>query len=231
MASLEIHRAIQIAGVLDLDEGELLLRSGTDLVGFPLHLAYHPQEISDAAAARIISALSSPEAAVLITYADSCRELLELVRNTGISKVQVHSEMPIAELNAFRSEAPGILLVKSLIVGREGLAALRASVRRFSPFCDAFILDTYDPSTGACGATGMTHDWNVSRSLVEVSPRPVILAGGLTPANVGDAIRCVRPCGVDAHTGLEDQNGRKDPGLVRKFIKEARSAFAETEEA
>jgi len=90
---------------------------------------------------------------------------------------------------------------------------------------DAFITDTYDPATGACGATGRTHDWSVSRKLVELSSRPVLLAGGLTPDNIRQAIGQVRPAGVDAHTGVEGPDGRKDPALVRRFVAEARAAF------
>jgi phosphoribosylanthranilate isomerase len=90
---------------------------------------------------------------------------------------------------------------------------------------DAYITDTFDPETGASGATGKTHDWRVSRRVVGQSPRPVILAGGLTPANVRDAILAVRPAGVDAHTGLEDASGRKSGEKVKKFVGGAREAF------
>jgi phosphoribosylanthranilate isomerase len=103
-----------------------------------------------------------------------------------------------------------------------------AELHAASPHVDAFILDTYDPATGASGATGKTHDWAVSRRLVAISPRPVLLAGGLHPANVAQAIRTVRPAGVDAHTGVEGADGRKDPDRVRAFLAAARAAFAET---
>jgi phosphoribosylanthranilate isomerase len=65
----------------------------------------------------------------------------------------------------------------------------------------------------------------LSAQLVRQSPRPVILAGGLHPENVRDAILPVRPAGVDAHTGLEDASGRKNEPRVRKFVAEAQAAF------
>jgi phosphoribosylanthranilate isomerase len=65
------------------------------------------------------------------------------------------------------------------------------------------------------------HDWEVSRSIVRESPRPVILAGGLDPENVYEAVMSVAPAGVDAHSGLEDSRGRKDPEKVREFVREA----------
>jgi phosphoribosylanthranilate isomerase len=70
-----------------------------------------------------------------------------------------------------------------------------------------------------------THDWGLSRRLVELSARPVILAGGLTPANVGQAISVVRPAGVDVHTGVEDATGRKDRARMLAFVAEASAAF------
>ena len=90
-----------------------------------------------------------------------------------------------------------------------------------------FITDTFDPATGASGATGKTHDWTVSRKLVELSPKPVILAGGLNPSNVYEAIRIVRPAGVDVHTGVEDSSGRKSRSLIEAFVNEAARGFAE----
>ena len=77
----------------------------------------------------------------------------------------------------------------------------------------------------ASGATGKTHDWRLSRRLVELADRPIILAGGLTPENVKRAILEVRPAGVDSHTGVEDSTGRKNCVKVQKFLSEANEAF------
>ena len=71
----------------------------------------------------------------------------------------------------------------------------------------------------------MTHDWEVSRRLVEYSPKPIILAGGLDPDNVRDAILQVGPAGVDAHTGVEGADGRKSHALVTRFVAAARDGF------
>ncbi len=83
---------------------------------------------------------------------------------------------------------------------------------------DAIILDTYDPETGRGGATGKTHDWDLSRAIVEAVAAPVILAGGLTPANVAEAVRRVRPWGVDVHTGVEEPDGTRSlAGCARSW--------------
>jgi phosphoribosylanthranilate isomerase len=77
---------------------------------------------------------------------------------------------------------PNLIIIKSLVIGMHDDKALEAMVSELSPFVNAFITDTFDPKTGASGATGKTHDWRVSSGVVETSP--VILAGGLTPENV-----------------------------------------------
>ncbi|MCK5741754.1 MAG: phosphoribosylanthranilate isomerase, partial [Chlorobi bacterium] len=79
--------------------------------------------------------------------------------------------------------------------------------------------------SGASGATGKTHDLNISAEIVRLSSLPVILAGGLTKDNVKSAIIKVRPRGVDSHTGVEGADGIKDRELIRSFLSEAASGF------
>src|SRR5262249_17245928 len=120
---------------------------------------------------------------------------------------------------------PSLGIIKSLVVGERPIEQLHEVVDRTAPYVDAYITDTFDPHTGATGATGKTHDWSLSRQLVLESPRPVILAGGLHEQNVRAAILEVRPAGVDSHTGLEDAFGRKSGAKVRQFVAEAQAAF------
>jgi phosphoribosylanthranilate isomerase len=122
---------------------------------------------------------------------------------------------------------PELVVIKSLIVREGGLGGLLDEMRALESRVDAFITDTFDPETGASGATGMTHDWQVSRRLREATSKPLILAGGLTPQNVREAILAVEPHGVDAHTGLEGPGGRKDPWKVKAFVAQAKRGFAE----
>lgn len=220
-----MKQLIQVAGIRDAAEAQMVLACGVHCLGFPLRLAVHHEEISDDAASEIIRSLTPPHRGVLITYLDTAREIDSLCRFLGTRHVQVHGSITIDEIRSLRQMHPGIRIVKSLIIRGNNLAALKASVHEFSPHVDAFITDTYDPSTGACGATGKTHDWQVSRLLVGISHRPVILAGGLTPKNVRNAIREVKPAGVDTHTGVEDATHRKNREMVQMFVSEAREGF------
>lgn len=174
----------------------------------------------------VIAALGIGERAVLITYLERAPEIADLAARTGCRRVQLHGDIAAADVRRLRECAEGLFLIKALVVRPGNLGALLKDAREFGPWVDAFITDSWDPQTGARGATGRTHDWEASRRIVEEAPRPVILAGGLTPGNVGCAIRRVRPAGVDAHTGVEAPDGRKDPTLVGAFVGEARRAFA-----
>ncbi|MGE4299661.1 MAG: phosphoribosylanthranilate isomerase [Desulfovibrionaceae bacterium] len=220
---------IQIAGVHDLAEARLVAAAGVHAVGFPLRLAVHAEDLSEPEAAQVAAALrgTPPHAVpVCITYLDAPGAVIALCRDLGMDAVQLHGDVAEANLRALRRLAPDIFVIKSLVVRPDNEAVLAATVAASAPHVDAFITDTFDPATGASGATGKTHDWTVSARLVAMSPRPVILAGGLTPANVRRAIAAVRPAGVDAHTGVEGTDGRKDAGLVAAFVAEARAGFA-----
>ena len=86
---------------------------------------------------------------------------------------------------------------------------------------DAYLLDSY--SQQSPGGTGMTNDWNAARAFVERHEKPVLLAGGLNPGNVADAVRQVRPWGVDVSSGVEERPGKKDISLVKAFIEQCRN--------
>jgi phosphoribosylanthranilate isomerase len=216
---------IQIAGIRSKTEAKLLEECGVGYLGFPLRLTVHEEDASEADVAGMVREITPPAQGVLITYLDDPETIAALCAALGFGIVQLHGDVRAAALDRLRAIDPGLSIVKSLVVGRKDPSALEADVLEFSPRVDAFLTDTYDPASGACGATGRTHDWRISRRLVEISPRPVILAGGLTPDNVAAAIREVRPGGVDSHTGVEDASGAKCREKVARFVREAMAQF------
>jgi phosphoribosylanthranilate isomerase len=223
-----VRGVVQVAGVRSVAEARMLLGLGADLVGIPLCLAYHQPDVDEATAAAIVATLGR-ERAVLITYATDPETLVGLCQRLGVGWVQLHGQV-VPQTVAVVRQRVSVQVIKSYVVGLQ-TGGMHAFVEAFAPVCTAFLTDTYDPRTGAAGATGRVHDWDASRALVEISPLPVILAGGLSPGNVEQAIAVVRPAGVDAHTGLEDESGDKDPCLVRAFVRKAKEAFARMEEA
>jgi phosphoribosylanthranilate isomerase len=216
---------IQIAGVIDAAEAQMLQQCGVRYLGFPLRLPVHREGLTETEAAMLIKGLAPAVFGVLITYLDEANEIAGFCHALSARIVQLHGDIDRDELKRLKTLDPSLTVIKSLVVGMHDDKTLEAMLSDLSPFVDAFITDTFDLKTGASGATGKTHDWRVSRRLVKLSDRPVILAGGLTPENVKQAILEVRPAGVDSHTGVEDSTGRKSRQKVQRFLSEAHDAF------
>jgi phosphoribosylanthranilate isomerase len=218
---------VHVAGIRDAAEADMLIECGVTHLGFPLILDHHAEDLSVEAAAKIVREFGGRATFFLITYLNQSADIVRLCNELGVAMVQLHGGIALEEMKRLRATQPDFRIVKSLVVTGDNTGTLLDEVGRFSPFVDAFITDTFDPLTGARGATGKTHDWAVSRKLVETSRLPVILAGGLNPRNVGEAIRAVRPAGVDVHTGIENPDGQKSRDLTLHFVAEARAALAE----
>ncbi len=224
---IDFKKFIQIAGIIDQAETDMLLERGVEFLGFPLRLLVNKEDLSESDAAKIIKNLDNPSNAVLITYLSNSDEIIKLCDYLGTTSVQLHGSISLKELENLKTQRPDFTVIKSLVVTNNNFKELQQTVENMYRLVDAFITDTFDPTTGASGATGKTHDWNISRKLVEISPKPLILAGGLNPGNVYDAILQVNPAGVDTHTGVEGSDGRKDISQVRAFLKNAKRAFDE----
>jgi phosphoribosylanthranilate isomerase len=223
MATQPIH----VAGVMDLAEAQLLIDCGIRYLGFPFVLDHHKEDLTLDDAAAIVSKLRNHATFFLITYLNKARDILELCHALSVDTVQLHGETSLGQIELLRQEAQKLRIIKSLIVHGSDADTLIDEVRRYEASVDSFITDTFDPATGASGATGKVHDWGISRRLVASSTRPVILAGGLNAANVRQAIHAVRPAGVDVHTGIEGRDGRKRYDLTRRFVEEAQVGFSE----
>jgi phosphoribosylanthranilate isomerase len=171
----------------------------------------------------IIRELPAEVMPVLITYANTAHDAARLARYIGAAAVQFHGGIIEGELLEFRQHCPLLRTIGCLTVS--GKAAISEAKQFNEPLWDSLILDSLDARTGQRGATGLTHDWAISAEIVKQSPVPVILAGGLNPENVAEAIRRVHPHGVDAHTGLEESDGSRSFPKIRAFVSAALKAF------
>jgi len=215
------HRLVQIAGVHDREEAELIAACGVDWLGIPLRLPVNKEDLSEEEARLIVR--HTRLTAVLITYLKQPEVIIDLAEYLGVCHIQLHGPVPAETLSVLRMKRPRWFLMKSLIIGPgadEG--KLLEEAKKRLTVVDAFLTDTHNPATGADGATGKTHDWSISRNLVRQLEKPIILAGGLTPKNLKTAITQVDPAGVDAHTGVEGPDGRKDEARLKQFVQAAR---------
>lgn len=217
---------LKICGIRSSEEAALALASDATALGFLLGLTHRAEDgIGALRAARIIRGLPPEAETVLVTHLPDPEAIARLATVTGAGTVQAHGDLPVEGLWRLRSLLPGRRLIRCLHV--TGPEAIRRALAHAAD-ADALLLDSR--TTDRLGGTGRTHDWSISRAIVEaVAPLPVYLAGGLRPDNVEEAIRTVRPAGVDVNSGVEDASGGKDPVKLREFLRRAAAALAGTE--
>ena len=161
---------------------------------------------------------------MLISVADNERDILEQTKRLRPDVLHLCANFTgnTAFRERMREEIPEVLLMEA--VGIEDESAVEDAKQK-AEYADLLILDSVSKTVPGVGAAGVTHDWSIDRAIVEAVDVPVILAGGLGPDNVEDAIRAVRPAGVDSLTKTSvKENGvlvRKDLDKVREFCRRA----------
>jgi len=212
---------IQVAGLCRADDVAFAFEAGVDAVGFTVGLPEGPHDgLTEEMVGDIVDGLPPLLATVTITYERSLRGLRRMLDTCRTPVLQAHGDHDPETIRRLKSELPHLKVIKSISV--VDTSALD-EVTLWQDECDCLILDSVDPATGRLGATGLVHDWSLSRRIVEASAVPVILAGGLTPSNVAEAIAVVRPWGVDVHTGVEI-DGRLSRALLSDFVQAVREA-------
>ena len=215
---------VQIYGITTAADAAAVDRLGPDSVGIVLDEGVPTWDSVDADTARaIVKALPHVRVAALSLSTDPDR-ILATVKTLGPDIVHLARASVIddATLQRIRAKVEPAQLL--LTVPVDGPGALDVA-RRLSEVGDSLLLDTKHPDTGVVGATGQTHDWGVSADIVNSLDFPVVLAGGLGPHNVRDAITAVRPFGVDSETrtSRDEDRRRKDIAKVEAFISLARA--------
>ncbi len=151
---------------------------------------------------------------VIVAAPSSMDEALKL-SDCGADYIQLHGNESLDFVRELKDKTK-TGLIKQIPVDDK---CLRNS-RKYSEYVDAILLDT--SVDGELGGTGVVHDWSISKNIVNSIDKPVILAGGLTPRNVSEAIDAVNPYAVDVSSGVESSPGLKDEALVKSFIETVR---------
>jgi len=200
---------IKICGITNADDAHLCAECGVDALGF-IFVERTPRYITPDAAARIVTTLPPFVTPVGVFWDHAPGHVKAVAEQCGLGALQFHGEEPPEDLQEYR-----LPLIKTLkVAGGEDLARM-AGYR-----VAAFLLDS--PSRWSEGEARPPIPWDVA---AEAARRhPVLLSAGLTPDNVAEAVRRVRPYGVDVNSGVEALPGRKDEARVRRFVAETRAA-------
>jgi phosphoribosylanthranilate isomerase len=204
---------VKICGLTNLDDARAAIDAGADALGF-IFFSGSPRYVTPAAAARIIAQLPPFVSKVGVFVNEPVGPLLEIVNSVGIDTIQLHGN----ESPAYCDNLPGnrLKIIKAFrIKDQSSLLPLRDFRAA------AFLLDSYVP--GQHGGTGSRFNWDLAIQASALGI-PIILAGGLIPENIRDAISKVAPYGVDVSSGIESAPGKKDLSKLRAFIAAARAA-------
>ena len=208
---------VKICGIKTPALLEAAIEAGADIVGF-MHFARSPRHVSLETLQELISAARGRvETCVVLVNPDNS-SVME-VAALSPDWIQLHGPETPHRVEAIRDEA-GIAILKAVSIGS---ADDIGSVAAFTEVADGILLDAKAPKGAERpGGLGVPFDWGLLKSLdPSVS---FMLSGGLTPETVGEAIKAVRPFGVDVSSGVETAPGVKDAALIRAFIEQARAA-------
>ena len=211
--------------VTHADDAELCDSVGVDLIGVVVDPAFRtPSSLDFLQAEEAFSRVSSDKSRVALSMDSSTEAFLEIVEILHPDILHIACDLKLLSPNSLceiRSRIQDTNLMLAIPMNGPDPIGL---AREFEKCADYFILDTGDPDRVDIGATGQTHDWNLSAKLVQEVSTPTVLAGGLSPENVAEAIQVVKPWGVDSFTKTNrtDLPLRKDPDQVISFVKAAR---------
>ncbi len=206
---------VKICGITSPVDAELAVDTGADAIGFVFWPA-SPRKVTPEHATTIARELPDAVLRVGVFVDASSEEMARVADAVGLDLLQLHGEEPPSALAGLPRPA-----LKAVRVGR-GFSHEEAL--RYAGCAAGVVVDTrLAGETAAPGGTGVPFEWSLAQGLAERVPF-LMLAGGLSPANVAEAIRSVRPHGVDVSSGVESRPGRKDPEKVRAFVEAARAA-------
>ena len=190
-----------------------------DAVGFLMGITHVTQDaVTPETAAAMVATLPPFIVPVAVTHLTKPSDLIRIVELARCTTLQIQDVVTPDDIAEVREALPYLRIMKAVHVMDESAIA---TAKYFSDTADAILLDTR--TADRIGGTGITHDWNISAKIVKECSCPVILAGGLTPENVTEAIIRVRPYAVDVHTGVK-KNGVRDAERTRAFVTNARTA-------
>ena len=202
---------VKICGITNLEDATAAIDFGADALGF-VFFKGSPRYVTVEQAAAIVCKLSAFVTTVGVFVDESPEIISSAISGAGIDVVQLHGEEK-TEACRFSRRSIKAIRIKSI----DSLEPLK----NFKDLVSAFLLDAYAPNT--LGGTGRIFNWDIAVEAKQFGR--IILAGGLTPDNIQDAVRHVRPYGVDVSSGVEQEKGKKDHQKMRLFIERARTSL------
>lgn len=213
---------VKVCGITREEDLQAAVDAGADAVGIISDVSVDtPREVPVDRARELVDAAPPFATTVLVTMARTTGRIRELVETVRPDAVQLHADLTPPRVAGLAADLDAAVIK---VIDAEN----PARARRYDGVADAVVVDSLSAEGG--GGTGETHDWDRTREAVADLDSPVILAGGLVPGNVADAVRTVDPFAVDVASGVEREGGVKDHAAVRSFVANAKAPDSRTVE-
>jgi phosphoribosylanthranilate isomerase len=210
---------VKICGVTNATDLRAVVETGADAVGLITDVDVDTPRAVDRSTAADLAARTPPFlASVAVTMPETPEDAVDTVRTVAPDVVQLHADFDAEQLGYVRAETE-----TQVVPVVDADAPHRA--REIDEAADAVLVDSTTES--GAGGTGETHDWAATGELARELSSPVVLAGGLTPENVAEAVRVAEPFAVDVASGVERSGGAKDHTAVARFVRNAGRALDE----
>lgn len=208
---------VKICGNRSVAEAEEAVRLGADAIGVLVgpHRESQKHFVDDMTARTILASLPPHVMGVLVTTHRNADDIRALVEKAGALHVQCHSDISLEEFSRLKS----LTSAQCIAVVPVSDATSIKIAQQYAAIADMLLLDT--AHKGLSGGTGVAHDWSVSAQIIKSVSIPVLLAGGLNPDNVADAIHIAHPYAVDVRSGVCAPSGDKDTEKMQRFISTA----------
>jgi phosphoribosylanthranilate isomerase len=213
---------IKICCISSITEAKLAIKYGADALGFVSAMPSGAGVIVEELIPKIVSTVPPPTATFLLTCRVKADEIISQILRCKTNTVQLVDRVEREVYHKIHQELPWIKIVQVIHINSKDSIK---EAELISPSVDALLLDSGNQSLPVkeLGGTGRVHDWSISKTICEIIDKPIFLAGGLNFDNVQEAIRSVRPFGVDVCSGLRT-NGGLDEEKLKQFIIRVKNA-------
>ncbi len=215
--SSQFRTRVKICCISSVAEAQLAIRLGADALGLVGRMPSGPGVVADELAAEIVQATPPPIATFMLTSETSIDDIIAHQQRVGANTVQLVDAVAPETYAELHKALPALKLVQVIHVIDE--RNIDEALKAVQAGADALLLDSGNPTLAVkeLGGTGRVHNWVISRQIVEQSPVPVFLAGGLSPQNVREAVDTVHPFGLDICSGVRT-NGQLDERKLETFM-------------
>ncbi len=214
----------QIYETQNFDEAKNLVEVGVDNIGVLVGKGEYPRELNPEQANGILRGVTGQAKKVVLSLSKNLKDIIEIINKTNLDILHLGTapeSLSPDDVQTLKNQFPNLKVMRSIPVRNGGSVEL---AKQYDGIADYLLLDTQKKGDTQVGATGETHNWSVSKKIVESVTIPVILAGGLGPDNVAEAVSQVRPFGVDSKTKTDKIGSHeKDIEKVREFVRIAKA--------